>query len=253
MREGKIFVDFGVEFFNPAFGGCLGETGYACFYRKRGSRFRTGVCGGIHEGEAVVLEEPRVKKAERFSKIWWKSRADGGKSQEFMAMGLGVSRKTIQNWEKGTSYPDLFQGEEWFHLLGLNPIQYYIEFLYPWLFEGAASAKSDEQIAELLLQLISECAPEEKRQLLYLMTGNHGSSWHFLLQTFTAYCHTTMKYRVATARMIADTYEMEDKLNLLVCPETARPNLDVLKREIKEERRAVLDRTWASEKSKQLF
>ena len=44
-------------------------------------------------------ELERKERADRFAKIWWKSRANMGVSQEYMALGLGVSRKTIQNWE----------------------------------------------------------------------------------------------------------------------------------------------------------
>lgn len=52
--------------------------------------------------------ESRIERAKRFAKVWWKSRDDVGKSQEFMALSMGVSKKTIQNWEKGLSSPNLF-------------------------------------------------------------------------------------------------------------------------------------------------
>ena len=48
------------------------------------------------EGNCLT-EEPRIDRVKRFSKIWWQSRADMQKSQEFMALSLGVSKKTIQN------------------------------------------------------------------------------------------------------------------------------------------------------------
>ena len=80
------------------------------------------------------MEDSRIDRITRFSKIWWQSRADAEKSQEFMALGLGVSKKTVQNWEKGISAPDLFQGSEWFRILGLNPLPYYLAFLFPELF-----------------------------------------------------------------------------------------------------------------------
>lgn len=51
-------------------------------------------------GDNMYESESRIERVKRFAKIWWKSRADAGKSQEFMALSLGVSKKTIQNWEK---------------------------------------------------------------------------------------------------------------------------------------------------------
>ena len=35
--------------------------------------------------------ESRIERAKRFAKVWWKSRDDVGKSQEFMALSMGVS------------------------------------------------------------------------------------------------------------------------------------------------------------------
>ena len=81
--------------------------------------------------------------------------------------------------------------------------------------------------------------PVEKRQLLYLMDGNHGSSWYSLLQMFTAHCHTSMKSRVAAARVIAENYEMEAKSGDLVCPENVQPDMDVLNFAILEGKQAA--------------
>ena len=98
-----------------------------------------------------------------------------------MALGLGVSKKTVQNWEKGISTPDLFQGSEWFRILGLNPLPYYLAFLYPDLFGDISPSKSDEELDLALHRLIDQATPMEKRQLLFLMAGKHGSSWYALL------------------------------------------------------------------------
>lgn len=176
--------------------------------------------------------ERRVDQAIRFSKIWWKSRADAEKSQEYMALGLGVSKKTIQNWEKGIASPNLYQGMEWFQLLGLNPIHYYLEFLYPSLFNGDGNSNDAKSLDEALISLVKNSSPLEKKQLLYLMSGNHGSSWYALLQLFTAHCHTSMQSRAATARLILDNYEIENKNNKLVCPDNVQPDMSILNQAI---------------------
>ncbi|MGN0628627.1 MAG: helix-turn-helix transcriptional regulator [Oscillospiraceae bacterium] len=173
--------------------------------------------------------ESRIQRATRFSKIWWKSRADSGKSQEYMAMGLGVSKKTIQNWEKGITSPDLFQGSEWFRLLGLNPLHYYLEFLYPEAFASDADEDDDKRTEAVLISLIKQNTPMEKRQLLYLISGNHGSSWYALLQMFTAHCHTSMQSRAAAASLVAGNYEVERDNCKLICPDDIQPDMQVLK------------------------
>ena len=109
--------------------------------------------------------ESRVDQAKRFAKIWWQSSADADKSQEYMALGIGVSKKTIQNWEKGVSSPDLFQSIEWFRLLAQNPLHYYLEFLYPSLFESE-DCLEEGKTDEALLVLIKPASLKEKQQLL---------------------------------------------------------------------------------------
>ena len=186
-----------------------------------------------------MKEEARVDRVKRFSKIWWQSRADMQKSQEYMALSLGVSKKTIQNWEKGISAPNLFQGCEWFRALGLNPMPYYLEFLFPETFGTPDALQDDQDIEHALSLLIQQSSPEEKRQLLFLMAGHHGSPWHSLLQMFTAHCHTSMQARVAASIIILENYEIEQEMGMLLCPEDTQPDLDVLRSSIKQGKHAA--------------
>lgn len=184
-------------------------------------------------------EETRAARVERFAEIWWKSRADARKSQEFMAMSLGVSKKTIQNWEKGISSPSLFQGSEWFRTLGLNSMRYYMAYLYPETFANLTPNSSEEEVEKALFHLVKQASPKEKREMLYLMTSHHGSSWYALLQMFTAHCHTSFRSRVAAATIIVENYEMEEKTGDLVCPKNIVPDMKVLKQAIVEGKKAV--------------
>lgn len=102
----------------------------------------------------MLHKETKTDRNKRFARIWSLSRSDAGKTQEYMANGLGVSKKTIQNWEKGVSAPDLYEGAEWFRVLGSNPMPYYLAFLYPWLFDGIKPEDDDQEIEEALLFLV---------------------------------------------------------------------------------------------------
>ena len=73
----------------------------------------------------------RIDISEKFASMWRKSREDAGKSQDFMAKAMRVSKRTIQNWEAGISCPSQSAGLEWFQILGLAPLPYYLELLYP--------------------------------------------------------------------------------------------------------------------------
>ena len=157
----------------------------------------------------MLHKESKSDRNKRFARIWSLSRSDAGKTQEFMAAGLGVSKKTIQNWEKGVSAPDLYEGSEWFRVLGSNPMPYYLAFLYPWLFDGIKPEDGDEEIEQALMFLVKNMTTPEKRELLYLMAGRHGSPWYSLLQMFTAHCHCSLRSRVTAARTILENYEMD--------------------------------------------
>jgi len=185
------------------------------------------------------MAENREIREKRFSSIWADSRADAGKTQEYMANGLGVSKKTIQNWENGVTAPDLYMGCEWFRVLGTNPMPYYLSYLFPELFRSIAPEDDDEVIDQALTLLVRNMTMVEKRELLYLMAGRHGSSWYSLLQMFTAHCHTTMQSRVTAARTILENYEMEDLNGKLVCPYNVRPDLTMLKSAVEEGKLAV--------------
>ncbi len=174
----------------------------------------------------------REQYPSRFTVLLCKSRNDAGKSQHYMAEGLGVSKKTIQNWEKGVTFPDVVQYADWFKLLGADPLQYLL-----------APENSDDieerLLEEKLITLIRNSSVFEKRELLYLMAGKHGSEWYSLLQMFTTHCHTTMQSRVAAARLILENYEMEAETKELVLPDEIPPDLSTLHRAISQGKQAA--------------
>jgi len=189
------------------------------------------------------MEERRSERAARFAQIFSRSRYDAGKSQEFMAAELGVSKKTVQNWEKGISSPSFFQGSEWFHALGLNPMPYYLAFVYPDM-NGMQGSSTDDKIVEALNSIIKQMSITDKRALLYLLFGNHGSSSKMVLQMLLAHLHTPMKDRVAHASVIAQNYEMEEKLGNIVCQGNIMPDMEALNKAIAEGKRSVMENKY---------
>lgn len=169
--------------------------------------------------------EDKKSTAQRFAAMWRESRYAAGVSQEQMALELGVNKKTIQNWEKGISSPSMFQGFEWFRVLGINPLRYYLAFIYP-EFEKPAD---DTQIQQALITYIQNCTPAEREQLLFLVAGQHGSDWYGLLQMLTAHCHTSMKSRVVAANTVLENYCIEQAQGNLVCDEAAAPDVSLLR------------------------
>ena len=185
------------------------------------------------------FEENRAERAQKFAMIWSRSRTCAGKSQEYMALGLGVSKKTVQNWEKGISSPTFFQGTEWFHLLGMNPLPYYYDFLFS---NEVHEKNSPEELHtnEALTLLIEQLPLNAKQELLFMLSGEHGSSPYSMIQLMTAHLQSPLKDRVSHANIIMQDYEMEKELGQLSVPDAVQPDLEVLRKAITEGRQSVM-------------
>lgn len=152
-----------------------------------------------------------LDNAENFARMWRKSRADAGKSQEYCAKALGVSKKTIQNWEEGTSCPTQLKGLEWFQVLGLNPLPYYLELLFPDRF-STDIAPDDEQIKRELIRFIENTTPEIRAKLFYFLCGNHGSSVIAILELITAHLRMPLENRIQIANVTLNAYKLAEKI-----------------------------------------
>ena len=179
-------------------------------------------------------EQERADRMDRFSKIWWKSRADAGVSQEFLANELGISRKTVQNWERGVSAPTLFQGTEWFRALGVNPLPYYLGYIFPDSFDGIKAEDDDEKIESALMELIPELSKADKRRLLFVLYANHGSSPTAILNLMNAHLQTPLNDRIMQANNILSNYELEKELGNIVHKNHVQPDTELLRNAITE-------------------
>ena len=173
--------------------------------------------------------------------IWRSSRAASNKSQEYMANYIGVARKTIQNWESGVSAPNFVQGTQWFEALGINPLPYFLQYIYPETMAGIKASDSDEKIEAALQQVIADLPIEGKRQLLYLFFGKHGSSPNAALNLLTAHLQVPIKDRIIQATSVIENYEIERDLGNLVCPEHIQPDVDKIRNAINGAKNAVRD------------
>lgn len=155
------------------------------------------------------------------------TRNEIGKSQEFMAFELGVTRRTIMNWENGVSEPSVSQALTWFRLTERSPIPYLLQTAYPDM-DKISSKDSDARILTALIQLINDLPAEGIRQLMYLFFGNHGSSPRAVLQMITAHLQTPMKDRISHGQLVAIDYEIAQKTGSLAHPDHIQPDLDCL-------------------------
>lgn len=167
------------------------------------------------------------------------TRYESGKSQEFMAFEIGVTRRTVINWENGVSEPSVSQAITWFKLLDKNPIPYLLQITYPDM-DKISYSDPDAKILAALIQIINDLPAEGVRQLMYLFFGNHGSSPRAVLQMLTAHLQTPLKDRINQSQLIATNYELAQKTGTLAQPKHIQPDLDFLNASIAEAKEAVL-------------
>lgn len=172
------------------------------------------------------------------------SRAIGGKSQEYMALELQIARKTVQNWEKGTSEPTIKQALEWFRVLGQSPIPYLFQVVHGDM--GDASGEKDiDTLKKSLTNLIDVLPEEGMRQLMFLLYGDHGSSPRAVMNMVTAHLQTPMKDRVINGTVILKNYDMATRQNKLTAPDSIQPNREFLVHAIELGETAVVNCTNA--------
>ena len=166
------------------------------------------------------------------------TRNETGKSQEFMAFELGVTRRTILNWENGVSEPSIGQTVKWFKLVEKNPIPFLLQYTYPDM-DKISPKDDDAKILAALMQLINDLPAEGVRQLMYLFFGNHGSSPRAVLQMITAHLQTPMKDRIAHGQLVATNYEIAKRTNSLSKPDNIQPDLECLNAAISTAKKTV--------------
>ena len=159
------------------------------------------------------MSPTRSERVQLFADIHIKARIAAGKSQEFMAIELGIAKKTVQNWEKGISSPSFFQSLEWFRVLNTNPFPYYMSMMYPKEFNHIKSANTDEEIDEAFDTLIKQISTNDKRALLYIYYGAHGGDPHTIINLMLAHLHTPLQARITQAMLISYIYEMQEEID----------------------------------------
>lgn len=183
--------------------------------------------------------DSRAERVKNFAKIFSESRYHAGVSQEYMAAELGVSRKTIQNWENGISFPNFFQQTEWFRALKLNQTPYLFKYLNSDLRKDTNASK-EEKLEESFEKIMGELTVSQKRCIIYLLTGTYQGDPYALIQLFVAHAHLPMQYRFSIANQICETYKLCEQANMLRDTEYVLPDIEILEKAITAGREAAI-------------
>lgn len=147
-----------------------------------------------------------IERAVRLAKTLKESREKFKKTQDYMAMGLNVSKNTIGNWEKGIAKPDLLEFLDWFELVGTNPNPYINNFINPMLKVLSNGNADIEALREEVIILDESITEEEIRFRMYVEQGDHGSDRYALRQLCKAYLQLPIEYRAIISDMVLDIF-----------------------------------------------
>lgn len=169
-----------------------------------------------------------------------RTRNESGKSQESMAFELQVARKTIQNWESGTSEPSVSQFIEWFKVVGKNPLPFLLQNVYPEM-DKIDINNDDAKLRKALIGIIEQLPAEGMRQLMFLFYANHGSDPRAVMNLVTAHLQTPMKDRVTQAEVVCKNYEMAKKKGTVVQPDYIQPDIECVRNAINKGEEAFVN------------
>lgn len=173
-----------------------------------------------------------IHRAIKMASMLKKSREAFKKTQDYMAIGLNVSKNTIINWEKGTSRPDIFQLCDWFDLLGVNATTYIFQITSPKEIPDIKPNDDYEVLLNSFIEISKSISDERLRQKIYQEYGPHGSDPDSLDQLFNAYLHLPIEDRTIIANLILNVFNMCEAKNELISTNYPMPNIDTLKNSI---------------------
>lgn len=154
----------------------------------------------------ILIKEPRLK---------------AGLSRNGLAIELFVSPKTIQNWEESKSFPDLEQIEELHHICGTPLEAYYKCYKYETRMPNANKK-------EKLMDIVNSLTEREVDDLIYMLSGNHGSSTYCYLQKCVADLQSPLKDRQTSCTITINSYKNAKAMGLLTDKDEIQPDMEAL-------------------------
>ncbi len=144
-------------------------------------------------------------------------------SQQLMADLMAVTRQTVANWEKSKTAPTVPQVIEWFSILGESPLPSFLAYMYP---DSEHTSGGCYHTAQNLTNRFKHCTHEGMEMLLFISSGDYGSSPHAVINLWSAYCHLPLSSRINLSGAILQQYELSQLYGNIALPECALPNID---------------------------
>ena len=157
-----------------------------------------------------------------------KARVEAGLSQREMAHLIGMTERTVQNWEKGQSSPDGDEIMDWFTACGASPLAAMQEMLHPELYRKQATNMTDEELDAAIAGFLDTSPRIVKEMILFIVLGKHGSYPPAAIAEICANLHTPLQNKVSVCSQVLDNYNCAVATHTDPVPDDVHPPLDLL-------------------------
>lgn len=157
-----------------------------------------------------------------------KARVEAGLSQREMAHLIGMTERTVQNWEKGDTSPDGDEIMDWFTACGASPLAAMQEMLHPELYRKQATDMTDEELDAAISGFLDNSPRIVKEMILFIVLGKHGSYPPAVIAEICANLHTPLQNKVSVCGQVLDNYNCAVATHTDPVPDDVHPPLDLL-------------------------
>lgn len=184
------------------------------------------------------MTEPQFD--ERLACALAQCRVKAGLSQADLAKKVGLSRRTVQSYESMESYPRFSKLIRWFYVCHQNPVSALLSIVSPSM-DVSSDVGLIQRIETALNDRVKSLTDSEKRGILFILSGKHGSSVYAFIQLCVAYLHCPMHDRQLITSLVINAYQNAEEKGNLVCPDEIRPDLTNLSSAYEAGRKAYIN------------
>ena len=150
-----------------------------------------------------------------------------GYSNETIAYALGRTPATVSSWVRGQKEPNVFQLTEIFRICGSDPFRPLYGILYPAPCNDSAPPMSEAR--RRVLDYFSSCNIRTAREIAFMIFGDHGGSWHAMLQKYCIGSRLPIHQQTVCNEMVLVIHELCESTGMLCCPDNIQPDLSVIR------------------------
>lgn len=155
-----------------------------------------------------------------------KAKEKAGLSNEYIAGSLNRTTSTISSWLSGKKEPNFYIGAEFFKICNQDPFRPMYSLVYPAACNMDAPEMSESR--SFVIDFFNAASERDLRVFNYMIFGNHGSSWHSMLQKYSVGARIPERYKIYMCGIISSMYSLARDADIIVCKDDILPDTSII-------------------------